>query len=71
MLRNDQAYAPIVAYILQNPLRAGLCATPSEYPYLGSIAFLGVGLVVSAKGRAAPAWGAPGRWVVVGPSGRG
>ena len=36
VLRNDQAYPPIVAYILQNPLRAKLCATLSEYPYLGS-----------------------------------
>jgi hypothetical protein len=36
VLRNGENFAEIVAYLLNNPVRAGLCATPEMYPYLGS-----------------------------------
>jgi REP element-mobilizing transposase RayT len=36
VLRSDEAYLPIVAYILRNPVRAGLTESPSTYLYLGS-----------------------------------
>jgi REP element-mobilizing transposase RayT len=32
----ERNYPEIVAYILNNPVRAGLCQTPATYPFLGS-----------------------------------
>jgi putative transposase len=36
VLRDDEPAIGVAAYILHNPVRAGLCATIGEYPYLGS-----------------------------------
>jgi len=36
VLRREEDVAGVVAYILGNPVRAGLCASPEEYPLLGS-----------------------------------
>ena len=36
ILRNDEATLMVVRYILQNPVRAGLVARFSDYPYSGS-----------------------------------
>jgi hypothetical protein len=36
IVRAEHTYLPIAAYILNNPIRAGLCRTLSEYPFLGS-----------------------------------
>jgi REP element-mobilizing transposase RayT len=32
-VRNDQEFGRIVAYIEMNPVRAGLCFAPEEFPY--------------------------------------
>ena len=36
VLRSDEAYLPIAAYVLANPIRAGLCETIDAYPFSGS-----------------------------------
>jgi len=35
-LRSSDAIIDVVAYILNNPVRAGLCRAPGEYPFSGS-----------------------------------
>ena len=35
-LRSNEATIDVVAYILNNPVRAGLCKAPGEYPFSGS-----------------------------------
>ena len=36
MLRSGEDSRDVVKYIINNPVRAGLVAHPSEYPYWGS-----------------------------------
>ncbi len=36
VLREDEDTRRVAAYILDNPVRAGLAATPAEYPFSGS-----------------------------------
>jgi putative transposase len=36
VLRKEDASLEIAPYIVANPVRAGLCAHPREYPYIGS-----------------------------------
>jgi len=36
VLRDDESTLSVAAYITQNPVRAGLCKDPREYPFLGS-----------------------------------
>jgi REP element-mobilizing transposase RayT len=36
VLRKDTDVREIARYIVWNPVRAGLAATPAQYPYLGS-----------------------------------
>jgi REP-associated tyrosine transposase len=36
VLRDDESLPAIAAYILNNPLRAGLCTSIGEYPHMGS-----------------------------------
>src|SRR5262249_7015739 len=36
VLRNDESLVGVAAYILNNPVRAGLCRTIHEYAHLGS-----------------------------------
>ena len=36
VVRAEQSYLSIAAYILNNPVRACLCRTVTEYPFLGS-----------------------------------
>jgi putative transposase len=36
VLRNDESTVAVARYILGNPVRAGLVASPAEYPYSGS-----------------------------------
>jgi putative transposase len=36
VLRNDDDMNAIARYILENPVRAGLAASPGDYPFLGS-----------------------------------
>jgi putative transposase len=37
ILRGDEATLPVVRYILENPVRAGLVASPADYPFSGSL----------------------------------
>ena len=39
VLRPDEDVIGVAAYIVTNPVRAGLCQSPTEYPYLGSPAY--------------------------------
>jgi hypothetical protein len=39
ILRHDEATLDVVAYIVANPVRAGLCSSPREYSYLGSTVY--------------------------------
>jgi len=36
VLRDDESLLGVAAYIVNNPIRAGLCRTLAEYPFLGS-----------------------------------
>jgi putative transposase len=36
VLRSDEEYLPIAAYIFANPVRADLCASIGEYPFSGA-----------------------------------
>jgi len=35
-LRSEEATFDVVSYIVANPVRAGLCDSPEDYPYTGS-----------------------------------
>jgi REP element-mobilizing transposase RayT len=35
LLRRDEDIRQIAAYIVANPIRAGLCTTPDDYPWSG------------------------------------
>jgi len=37
LLRSNEAYGEIREYIRQNPVEAGLCAQPEEWPYVGDM----------------------------------
>ncbi len=37
LLRSDESYAQKWDYVAQNPVRAGLCGKPDEWPYQGEI----------------------------------
>ena len=37
LLRNDESYAQKWQYVRMNPVRAGLAATPEQWPYQGEI----------------------------------
>jgi len=36
ILRDEESTLSVAAYIIQNPVRAGLCDDPRAYPFLGS-----------------------------------
>jgi REP element-mobilizing transposase RayT len=38
VLRSDESYAQKWEYVRQNPVRAGLAASPEEWPYQGEVA---------------------------------
>ncbi len=40
LLRSDESYAQKWEYVGQNPVRAGLCASPEQWPYQGEIVAL-------------------------------
>ena len=37
MLRSDESLTDKWRYVEMNPVRAGLCSVPEDYPYLGSL----------------------------------
>ena len=37
VLREGEADLPVMAYILENPVRAGLAGRPEDYPFLGCV----------------------------------
>jgi putative transposase len=40
LLRSDESYAEKCDYVFMNPVRAGLCAHPEDWPYQGEIVTL-------------------------------
>jgi hypothetical protein len=54
VLRREEATLAVVRYVLLNPVRAGLCVEPSEYPLLGSSQY------AVSELAAASEWGALG-----------
>jgi hypothetical protein len=36
LLRSNESLTDKWRYVEMNPIRAGLCSTPEEYPYLGT-----------------------------------
>ncbi len=40
LLRSDESYAEKQEYVAQNPVRAGLCETPEQWPYQGEMVAL-------------------------------
>ena len=56
ILRASDAADRVAWYIWLNPVRKGLCPTPTDYPFLGSFTELGVKLL---KGSAPRKWAPP------------
>lgn len=56
ILRNSDAPDRVAWYIWLNPVRKGLCRTPSDYPFLGSFTELGTRLL---QGSSAADWRPP------------
>jgi len=40
LLRSDESHAEKWEYVRQNPVRAGLCHQPEEWPYQGEIVLI-------------------------------
>jgi REP element-mobilizing transposase RayT len=49
-LRSEDATLDVVSYIVCNPVRAGICATPQEYPFSGSSAYPLSEILVDVQG---------------------
>jgi putative transposase len=56
ILRGTDSADRVAWYIWLNPVRKGLCSTPTNYPFLGSLTELGAKLL---KGSAAAEWTPP------------
>jgi putative transposase len=56
VLRPSDAADRVAWYIWQNPVRKGLCSTPTDYAFLGSFTEIGVKLL---KGSVAQEWTPP------------
>jgi len=54
ILRREEATLDVVAYILENPVRAGLCTDPRQYPFVGSSVYSVDELFESVSGRSRP-----------------
>ncbi len=50
-LRDDESLSAVAAYIVLNPVRAGLVASPEEYPFTGSSRFSVMELAVHEPRR--------------------
>ena len=53
-LRSDEATLPVVRYIIENPVRAGIVTCPSEYPFLGSTEYSMAAILDAVQ--LAPGW---------------
>jgi hypothetical protein len=56
ILRNSDSAEAVALYVWLNPVRKGLCRTPSEYPFVGSFTEIGARIL---KGSQAPSWKPP------------
>ncbi len=56
ILRSGDSADRVAWYIWLNPVRKGLCATPTAYPFLGSFTAIGARIL---KGAATSAWTPP------------
>ena len=48
ILRGEDSADRVAWYIWSNPVRAGLCPTPTDYPFLGSFTQMGARLLMGA-----------------------
>ena len=58
ILRSSDSADRVARYIWSNPMRKGLCATPTAYPFLGSFTQMGARML---KGSAVAEWSPPRR----------
>jgi len=56
ILRGRDSADRVAWYIWSNPVRKGLCATPADYPFLGSLTEMGTRML---KGRTVTEWTPP------------
>ena len=56
ILRAKDSADRVAWYIWSNPVRKGLCATPTDYPFLGSFTTVGAKIL---KGATLPEWTPP------------
>ena len=49
VLRSDESDLEVIAYIIDNPVRAGLVRSPEEYPLTGSSVYTWAELMVVAR----------------------
>jgi putative transposase len=56
VLRRDESTLDVIAYILANPVRAGLCAEPRDYPFSGSSVYSVGELCDAIAGRPSVEW---------------
>jgi hypothetical protein len=47
LLRREEATADVIRYIVENPVRAGLCTDAGEYPFTGSSRLKAAELIAS------------------------
>jgi len=55
LLRDDDTTLDVIAYIIANPVRAGLCDDPKAYPYLGSTKY-SIDELLDAVGSRPDSW---------------
>jgi putative transposase len=55
LLRDDDDSLDVIAYIIANPVRAGLCDDPKNYPYLGSTKY-SIDQLLDAVGSRPDTW---------------
>jgi hypothetical protein len=56
VLRNDEATLDVIAYIIKNPIRAGYCVEPREYPFTGSTLYTVDQLCEAIQSRPGNRW---------------
>ncbi|HKB11108.1 MAG TPA: transposase [Vicinamibacterales bacterium] len=61
-LRDEESTLDVVAYIVLNPVRAGLCARAIDYPYVGSSRYSVAELVTATEWRPHDAGLKPSRY---------
>ena len=56
VIRSDESTLDVVAYVLGNPVRAGLCLHPGAYPFVGSSMYSMSELCTATQSRKSDRW---------------